>query len=140
MTDEQIEKALECCSGEIIQCEDCLYEELFGFECHKVAKRDALALIKRQREEIERLQIERDNFEVLWKDMKARNKDLFKYNDLLAKDRDELEIECDQIKHATVRNMQERLKIKMDTHTLDDRFARIFKYDVDQVAQEMMEE
>lgn len=43
------------------------------------------------------------------------------------------------VREDTVREMQERLKLKMDTHTLDERFARIFKGDVDQIAKEILE-
>ena len=58
MTDEQIEKALECCcSLDTTACEKCPYFELrMGKECVSMSTNDAIALIKRQKEEISRLE------------------------------------------------------------------------------------
>ena len=58
MTDEQIEKALECCSD--LECTSCTECPLFtvGKECPIVLHSNALALIKRQREEIAKVRAE----------------------------------------------------------------------------------
>lgn len=55
MTDEQIMQALKCCTFDS-NCGDCPY---CGHDCFSL-EQDALALIIRQKEEIERLTVERD--------------------------------------------------------------------------------
>lgn len=64
MTDEQIIKALKCC----INCKDCdncpcleTKPELDAYACGLDLVSDALALIKRQKAEIDRLNAEKDN-------------------------------------------------------------------------------
>ena len=66
MTDEQIEKALECCLVFLPNCEECAYSSIIG--CLRQRDRDVLALIKRQREEIEKLIDECGSQSVLWRD------------------------------------------------------------------------
>lgn len=65
MADEQIEKALECCSKapteleELYEeCANCPYNEQYPCSCELAT--DALALVKRQREEIDGLRKEVD--------------------------------------------------------------------------------
>ena len=61
MTDEQIVKALECCSVSVVQkdCLGCSYSECSSpTGCLGVLIDDSLDLIKRQQAEIERLQKE----------------------------------------------------------------------------------
>jgi len=55
MTDEQIIKALKCCSSlDTTACEKCPYfEHRMGKECVSMSTNDTLALIERQREEKE---------------------------------------------------------------------------------------
>lgn len=56
MTDEQIIKALECCcSLDTMMCEKCPYFEWIGRGCVSMSTHDAIALIKRQREEKEKI-------------------------------------------------------------------------------------
>ena len=59
MTDEQIVKALECC-GNMNECKkECPLDDLGGIDkCIHTLMLNALALIKRQQAEIERLQKE----------------------------------------------------------------------------------
>lgn len=60
MTDEQIIKAFKCITyGEIDKCLRCPYDVYK--ECETFVYEDALELIKRQRAEIERLKVEKDN-------------------------------------------------------------------------------
>ena len=56
MTDEQIEKALECCSVPD-GCDECPYSQDTQ-RCSERMPADALALVKRQREEIARVKAE----------------------------------------------------------------------------------
>ena len=58
MTDEQIEKALECCTRK--SCGECNY--VATPFCFNEVKRDALALLKQLREEIETLRAKTDDF------------------------------------------------------------------------------
>ena len=60
LTDEQIIKALECCTNEHLGCEDgCPYADVGCYDedgFHTIPMKDALDLIKRQKAEIERLE------------------------------------------------------------------------------------
>ena len=57
MTDNKIIKALECIANEKdVLCAGCTYKKYDGLACHRIAARDAIDLIKRQKAEIERLQ------------------------------------------------------------------------------------
>lgn len=56
-TDEEIIKAAECCERDGLQCETCPF---YGKSCAKLLPNQVLKLINRQKEEIERLTIERD--------------------------------------------------------------------------------
>lgn len=57
MTDNEIIKALECCSTDGRTCEECPYNEQTTDEnfCDEKLQADALDLINRQKAEIERL-------------------------------------------------------------------------------------
>lgn len=62
MTDEQIEKALECCcSLDTTACEKCPYFEWIGRGCVSMSTNDALTLIKLHRERIVALRVLYDN-------------------------------------------------------------------------------
>lgn len=58
MTYNEIIKALECCAGKDILCNDCAYFNNPHPACRSFAATQALNLIKHQRAEIERLEIE----------------------------------------------------------------------------------
>ena len=59
MTDNEIIKALECLTGEMIPCKDCPYSANYThFDCQRQVAKDALDLINRQQAEIERLSAE----------------------------------------------------------------------------------
>ncbi len=53
ITDEDIEKALECCIHK--KCNECKYNKWQGDKCISYLQCDACSLIKRQNEEIEYL-------------------------------------------------------------------------------------
>ncbi len=53
MTDNEIIKALECCC--VSECDECPYDEQTA--CVEIMKEGALALINRQKAEVERLNI-----------------------------------------------------------------------------------
>lgn len=56
MTDKEIIKSLECCSKELdVGCRECHYPRTYNANCGSKLMRDALDLINRQKEEIEKL-------------------------------------------------------------------------------------
>ena len=59
MTDNEIIKALECCSnGEYVDCFNCPYKNFPLRECSSENAKDVIAIINRQKAEIERFKIE----------------------------------------------------------------------------------
>ncbi len=58
MTDEQIIKGLECLASEKdVLCAGCEYRHFRGYTCHKANAKDAIALIQRQKAEIDKLKV-----------------------------------------------------------------------------------
>ena len=55
MTDNEIIKALECLRGNAFDCGECPYCSCYPAPCEQQVAKDALSLINRQKEEIERL-------------------------------------------------------------------------------------
>lgn len=55
MTDNEIIKALGCLRGNAFDCGECPYCSCYPAPCEQQVAKDALALISRQKEEIERL-------------------------------------------------------------------------------------
>jgi hypothetical protein len=49
---EQIKKALECCGGDIVECQKCAYVKNGYNRCKERASQDALALITSQEQKI----------------------------------------------------------------------------------------
>ena len=57
MTDNEIIKALECVMGNDVNCSECTYQKVLPFpSCRMMCAKNALALINRQKAEIENLQ------------------------------------------------------------------------------------
>lgn len=74
MTDEQIVKALECCENEINFCSICPYflQNKENDFCTEDMAKDALALIKRQQADKERLEIELQTMRIAANSYKSR--------------------------------------------------------------------
>ena len=89
---EQIIKALECCCGDIVECQKCAYVKNGYNRCKERASQDALSLINELTEENERLRERADRH---LENLKA-----------VLDERSESNIEAD-----TVRKMQERFSI-----------------------------
>ena len=66
MTDSEIIKALECCTGGLDYCKECPAKE-YNVECGDVLKNNALKLINRQKAEIEMLKSRRNFLEIEYK-------------------------------------------------------------------------
>ena len=138
-TDEQIIKALECCSKD--DCGNC--PNTFG-NCYSNLAKDAFALIKQLAEENERLRAElRDEIakgEMCAEVIKRQDKEKEIMHESFVKLEALYKIECkrvDTIKADTVREMQERLKEKLKHYP--QRCGDCFKEKVDQIAKEMLE-
>ena len=57
MTDNEIIKALECLTGEMIPCKDCPYSANYThFDCQRQVAKDTLDLINRQKAKINELE------------------------------------------------------------------------------------
>lgn len=64
MTDSDIIKALECCTGKEGGCNGCIFndeDDIYCWSCEWELKNAAMEVIKRQQAEIERLKAEKDN-------------------------------------------------------------------------------
>lgn len=59
MTDNEIIKSMQCVMGNEMNCSECTYQKVLPFpSCRMMCAKNALDLINRQKEEIERLNIE----------------------------------------------------------------------------------
>ena len=106
MTVEQIIRALDCCvKTEFIS--DCAKCEMFAFDCKDTLIENALDLINRQKEEIERLKAENKSIRYCYEQAKS-------YNDTLA---ESCEKNCKHFNMTTraeaIKNFAERLKDDM---------------------------
>ena len=120
MTDEQIIKALECCSKEpMINCRNCPYEESCNLGRSDMQK-DALGLIDCQKSEIERLNHIRAELSKeidIWKDIAKRETG---YVELA--------------RAEAIKEFVERLRTKRGSH------GEIWGEDIDNLVKEMTEE
>ena len=61
MTDNEIIKAMQCVIGNDVKCSECTYQKVLPFpSCRRMCAKNALDLINRQKEEIERLKQENE--------------------------------------------------------------------------------
>ena len=68
MTDNEIIKALECVMGNDVNCSECTYQKVLPFpSCRMMCAKNALALINRQKAEIENLQKNIDGLNIFTK-------------------------------------------------------------------------
>ena len=59
MTDNEIIKYMQCVIGNEVSCSECTYQKALPFpSCRRMCAKNALDLINRQKEEIDRLNIE----------------------------------------------------------------------------------
>lgn len=127
MTDEQIEKALECCcSLDMTMCEKCPYFEWIGRGCVSMSTNDALALIRGQKAKIEKLIDECGSQSVLWRNYFASNYEIAK---------ESIKAEA---RARAIREFAERVRSETcDAHPLVLEFVREV---VNSIEQEMTEE
>ena len=136
MTDEQIIKALECCSEHNTFCKGCSYKHKTVEYCDSDLFKDAVALINRQKAEIERLK-EDVSFNI-------------KLNALLAEQRDgrdklieELDEQCDTLnvklktaKFEAIKEFWEKTKQTREYRTC----PYVYVVDGDNLVNEMTEQ
>ena len=125
MTDNEIIKALECCSNRKMDCDNCPYSqaELADNEsCAERMEEDAITIIKELTEENERLQDEADRYK--------------RYYFNHEYDKFEAEVRAD-----TVRKMQEKLTKEFDRlHKNNFMTPEVRQWIIDQIAKEMLTE
>lgn len=146
---EQIKKALECCLV-ICYCNTCPYYKIGEHTqvCTRKMAKDALTLINSQEqrigeltEENERLRAEVNKLDALSDEMgvdiDVKLKTIFELEDKLKAEKADVMYFKDQIRAATVRKMQERLKSEIAKY-----FLPTFQFQanafIDQIAKEMI--
>ena len=140
MTDNEIIKALECCTKtEFIS--DCAKCEMFAFDCKDILIENAIDLINRQKAEVERLE---DKIFVLENDLeKAEN-----LSDALGNDIDiklnyiyDLEEKIETVESEAIKEFAKRLKHFIIPQKADGYTREIvLKRDIDNLLKEMTEE
>lgn len=96
MTDEQIIKALECCSKITFSCDGCPLKHLKYSECYEFVIRSALDLINRQKADILSLQ---NKVELLEQDKKMSKEDSDKSKAAAMEVIKKQEAEIERLKH-----------------------------------------
>lgn len=104
-TDDEIIKALECCLEDVANCNNCPYERYCDMHENNML-RDTLALINRQKAEIERLKNSRDRWKQIATDFDKASRETEKEFERLTAERDNehrcyLHI-CDDLKQSGV--------------------------------------
>ena len=108
MTDNEIIKALECCYGGEVNCNECPMWEYEGDCFEGLMKHNALHLINRQKAEIDRCKIERDLLEMQLLTAKAELKRL-----------QILRFEYDKDVSEAIKEFADKLKAKFDEHGVE---------------------
>ena len=117
MTDNEIIKALECCSDITFRCDGCPLQHLKYSECYELMTRSTLNLINRQQAEIERLQkqdkvaeeIIREQADKIF-NLQSENDRLTDRNRALSEKADNSIIACISARAEAVKEFAERLK------------------------------
>ena len=131
MTDDEIIKALECCSKDgMLNCRNCPYEESCNMGRNDIQK-DALDLINRQKAEIESLEVSTTICE--WRKLFIDNARLVRAN--------EENVFVKAIKEQAIKEFAERLKKELRLLFTNDEFLCRAEYKViDKLVKEMTEE
>lgn len=157
MTDNEIIKALECCAFGV--CRDCPFKDT---ACEKELDEYALALINRQKAEIEKLNISFEVIEREYDDMFAVNRNLMAEverlknaykqcaweRDMFAENNKQeieeccsvLQLEINEIKFEAYKEVIEKLKEHMCSYDLPDyhSFRAVDEDTMDEVLKEMV--
>jgi hypothetical protein len=110
MTDNEIIKALECCYGNKVNCNECPMWEYEGDCFEGLMKHNALSLINRQKAEIERLHEEVDKqYEIAEANVRAE----------IASGGTSCHWCEDKVRAEAIKEFAERLKSKFDPYDAD---------------------
>lgn len=118
MTDNEIIKFMQCVIGNEMLCSECTYQKVLPFpSCRMMCAKNALDLINRQKEEIDRLNIELQSMR------SAANSYKMHY---------------ETAKSEAIKEFAERLKTKLQWDTEFENML-VFETDIDNLVKEMME-
>ena len=118
-TDDEIIKALKCCASKRILCSRCPNKKV-GKDCSDLTKTNALALIRRQKAEIEKLE----------EDVKAQDDSIKSLLSIVNSNYQNGRIDA-------TKEFVERLKAKSKKRVSDNHGARIYIEDIDNLLKEM---
>ena len=124
MTDNEIIKAMQCVIGNDVKCSECTYQKVLPFpSCRRKCAKNALDLINRQKEEIERLKQENE----------------FCHKTITENAQRALEVAVEEIETAkseAIKEFAERLKEKFG---IADCIVTVNNNDIDDIIEEMTE-
>ena len=133
MDKEQIIKALECCGGDIVECQKCAYVKNGYNRCKERASQDALALITSQEQRIKELTEENERLREDNEIKSQKRANIFEIAN--AFERGRIKGRAD-----TVRKIQERFIAEIEqTPNANEHFIKAWKSKIDQIAKEMLE-
>ena len=124
MTDNEIIKFMQCVIGNDVKCSECTYQKVLPFpSCRRKCAKNALELINRQKEEIEKLKQENEFFRKTITENAQRA----------------LEVTVEEIetsKSEAIKEFAERLKEKFG---IADCIVTVNNNDIDELVEEMTE-
>jgi predicted RNase H-like nuclease (RuvC/YqgF family) len=134
-----MKKALECCGGDIVECQKCAYVKNGYNRCKERASQDALALITSQEKMIKKLTEENDKLHASCTEFERKCASLNDENERLSQSLANLKLILANSKADTVREMQERLEAYFGTYVLGYKIplSEALKA-VNQIAKEMV--
>jgi hypothetical protein len=107
LNEETVQKALECCGGDIVECQKCAYVKKGYPKCKESAAQDALSLINELTQANEQLSESYDHLENTKDELLAERSRLIMENERLHASCTEFERKC-----ASLNDENERLKQK----------------------------
>lgn len=150
MTDTEIIKGLECIASEKdVLCKDCSYNKYYLTKCHKMTAKDALDLINRQKELIEKSERIEHFADKTIATLQAEIKRLKAESDTIAEDYSNLVIEKDELfdeaeklikkaKAEAAKEFAEKLHEELRMYGIKDKFNKsVFLNVVDKAKKEM---
>jgi predicted RNase H-like nuclease (RuvC/YqgF family) len=135
---ETVKRALECCCGDIVECQKCAYVKNGYIRCKERASQDALALITSQEKMIKKLTEENDKLHASCTEFERKCASLNDENERLSQSLANTKSILANSKADTVKQMQERL-LKEFPHHNGKVFGAIGADTVDWVSKEMLE-
>ena len=130
MTDDEIIKYMQCVIGNEVNCSECTYQKALPFpSCRNMCAKNALALINRQKAEIERVEKEAKDKERAYNDEFCLRKEWQTKCRELLKDKQTTKFEA-------IKEFAERVKEKLQWDVEFDN-KLVFESDIDNLVKEM---